>query len=158
MDKKLHEKFGNNFKTGLHLKADSLFLANHVNDTINYWDCDKEPKFDKRRIGPDGIDVEVNLPIEEKREEWTSNGKPMFAVHRPFVDIQFAIDKTGSVSSFKRSDSFPQQKEKGIYDEQLFNLAVQEIKTNYSNWNPAEIRGVKVNAFYVLRVKFKKAQ
>jgi hypothetical protein len=157
MDRKLFEKFGKNFKTKLHLKADSLFLLNHLNDTICSWDCDEEPRFINKRIGPDGIDIEVKLQIKEKRDEWVSNGKKMFAVYRPFIDIQFTVDKEGNVSTIKLLDFISQRNENIVFKEQLWDLAKKEIETKYSKWKPATIRGVNVNSSHVVRVQFKNA-
>ena len=157
MDKKLTKRFGNNFKIRQHLKADSLFLVKHFNDTICSWDCDKEPRFINKRIGPDGIDVEVKLPVKEKREEWTSNGRKMFVVYRPFMDIQFTIDKEGNVSTIKLLDFISQRDENVVFKDQLWVLAKKEIETKYSKWIPATIQGVGVNSSHVIRVKFRNA-
>jgi hypothetical protein len=157
MDKGLTETFGKNFKIRQHLKADSLFLANHLNDTICSWDCDKEPRFINKRIGPDGIDVAVKLPIKEKRDEWTSKGQKMFAVYRPFMDIQFTVDKEGNVSTIKLLDFISQRNENIVFKDQLWELAKNEIETKYSKWTPATIGGVDVNSSHVIRVQFKNA-
>ncbi len=157
MDKKVFERFGMNFKTRLHLRADSLFLVNHINDTICSWDCDKEPRFINKRIGPDGIDVEVTLPIKEQRNEWTFKGQKMFAVHRPFMDIQFTVDKKGNVSTIKLLDFISQRAENIVFKDQLWDLAKKEILTKYLKWTPATIRGTDVNSSHVLRVQFKNA-
>lgn len=158
MDKKVFERFGMNFKTRLHLRADSLFLANHINDTICSWDCDKEPRFINKRIGPDGIDVEVNLPIKEQRNEWTSKGQKMFAMYRPFMDIQFTVDKKGNVSTIKLLDFISRRAENIVFKDQLWELAKKEILTKYLRWIPATIRGTDVNSSHVIRVQFKNAQ
>ena len=157
MDKKLTERFGKNFKIRQHLKADSLFLANHLNDTICSWDCDKEPRFINKRIGPDGIDIEVKLPIKEKRNEWTSNGQKMFAVYRPFMDIQFTVDKNGNVSTIKLLDFISQRDENIVFKDKLWDLVKKEIEAKYLKWTPATIRGVDVNSTHVIRVQFKNA-
>ncbi len=157
MDKKVFERFGMNFKTRLHLRADSLFLVNHINDTICSWDCDKEPRFINKRIGPDGIDVEVTLPIKEQRNEWTSKGQKMFAVYRPFMDIQFTVDKKGNVSTIKLLDFVSQRAENIVFKDQLWDLAKREILTKYLKWTPATIRGTDVNSSHVIRVQFKNA-
>ncbi|MBS1509081.1 MAG: hypothetical protein JSS79_20755 [Bacteroidetes bacterium] len=155
MDKKLTERFGKNFKITQHVKADSLFLINHLNDTICSWDCDKEPKFASKRIGPDGIDVEVKLPVKEQRNEWTSNGRKLFAVYRPFMDIQFTVDKQGNVATFEQLYFNSQRDENIVFKDQLWMLAKKEIETKYSKWTPATIRGVNVNSSHVIRVQFK---
>jgi hypothetical protein len=157
MDKKLTEKFGKDFKIRQHLKADSLFLANHLSDTICSWDCDKEPRFINERIGPDGIDVEVKLPIKEKRDEWLSKGQRKFPMYRPFMDIQFTVDKEGNVSTIKLLDFISQRDENIVFKDKLLDLAKKEIETRYSKWTPATIRGVSVNSYHVIRVQFKNA-
>jgi len=157
MDKKLTERLGKNFKISQHLKADSLFLANHVNDTICSRDCDKEPTYIGKRISTTGITMTVNLPVKEKRNEWTSNGKPMFAVYRPHIDLRFVIDKNGNISNFTLVDFVPSRQENEAYKDRLFELAVKEIMDNYSKWKPGEINGVRLNTTYVLRVEFKNA-
>lgn len=157
MDKKVIERFGKNFKIKQHNEADSLFLVNHLNDTICSWDCDKEPKFISKRIGADGIDVEVKLPVKEQRNEWTSKGQKMFAVYRPFMDIQFTVDKKGNVSSIKLLDFNSQRDENIVFKDQLWELAKKEIETKYSKWTPATIRGINVNSSHVIRVQFKNA-
>ncbi len=157
LDNKLIEKHGLNFKAGLHKKANDLYLANHLNDTISGWDCDKEPTYIGKRISPTGITIAINLPVKEKRNKWTSTKNPMFAVYRPHVDLGFVIDKNGDVSNFTLVDFVPARQENEAYKERLFELAIKEIKDNYSKWKPGEINGVRLNTTYVLRVEFKNA-
>jgi hypothetical protein len=150
MDKRLFEKFGENFKEKLHLKADSLFLVNHLNDTICSWDCDKEPSFKNKRIGPDGILITLN-----SRNKLTRNANKLLDVYNPFIDIQFVINKQGKVSEFKLVEDFP-PRPKNQNNEILLKIAANEIETSYSKWIPGEIHGVKLITTYVLRVHFKK--
>lgn len=157
LDYKLIEKHGLNFKADLHKKANDLYLANHFNDTISAWDCDKVPTYIGKRISRTGITMSVNLPVKEKRNEWTSNGKPMFAVYRPHIDLGFVIDKNGDISNFTLVDFLPSRQENEAYKDRLFELAIKEIRDNYSKWKPGEINGVRLNTTYVLRVEFKNA-
>jgi hypothetical protein len=156
MDFMLREKYGRDFKIGLHHKADSLFLINAANDTIISWDCDKEPTCIGKNVDTaEGIDLPVALPLKERRDDWMSrDGKPTFTVYRSFMDIRFVIDKKGNVSNFHLSDFIPARKENEVYKERLFELAKKEIKKNYSKWHPGEINGVPLNTFYFLRVQF----
>lgn len=151
MDKKLLEKFGRHFKTIMHLKADSLFLVNHINDTINSWDCDKEPTLKNKKMGSDGIFLTVDL-----RNERTKNGKAMFDRLRESIDISFVIDKQGNVSRFRLAEFFPYRKSTEK-EERLLEIAAAEVKRNYSRWIPGEINGIRLNTTYVLRVQFKNA-
>ncbi|WP_178377014.1 hypothetical protein [Chryseolinea serpens] len=157
MDFLLREKYGRDFKIGLHHKADSLFLINAANDTIISWDCDKEPTCIGKEVDTaEGIYLSIALPVQDNREEWKSqDGKPSFALYHPFIDIRFVIDKKGNVSNFHLSDFIPARKENEVYKERLFELAKREIKKNYSKWHPGEINGVPLNTFYFLRVQFK---
>jgi hypothetical protein len=157
LDYKLFEKYGKNFKVDLHKKANDLYLANHLNDTISEWDCDQEPTFIGKKISSSGVDMMVNLPVKEKRREWISKGEPMFAVYQPFMDLRFVIDKNGDISNFALIRFIPQQEENEKYKDELFELAIKEIKDKYSKWKPGEINGVPLNTTYVLRVAFKNA-
>jgi hypothetical protein len=152
MDKKVFERFGKNFKTRLHLRADSLFLVNHINDTVSSWDCDKEPTFKNKRIGGDGIFLTLDL-----RNERTKNGRPMFDGNRQFIDISFVIDKQGNVSKFQLAEFLPYYRPSTEKEERLLKLATEEVKKNYSKWTPGEINGIRLNTTYVLRVQFKNA-
>jgi hypothetical protein len=157
LDYKLIEKHGRNFKADIHKKANDLYLANNLNDTISGWDCDKEPTYIGRRISSSGINMTVDLPVIERRKEWISNGKPMFAVYRPFMDIRFVIDKNGDISNFTLIEFIPERQENENYKDKLLEFAVKEIKDKYSKWKPGEINGVRLNTTYVLRVEFKNA-
>lgn len=157
MDKQLMERFGKNFKMRQHLKADSLFLINHLSDTICSLDCDKEPTFIGKKVSVSGITMTVNLPVKDKRNEWTSNGKAMFAVYRPHIDLEFVVDKNGDISTFRLVEFVSMRHENEAFKDRLFELAIKELKDNYSKWKPGEIKGVRVNTIHILRVEFKNA-
>lgn len=157
LDFKLFEKHGKNFKADLHKKANDLYLTNHLNDTISGWDCDKEPTYIGKGISPTGITMAVDLPVKEKRNEWTSNGQSLFAIYRPHIDLRFVVDKNGDISNFTIVDFVPMRPENETFKDRLFELAIKEIKDKYSKWKPGEINGVRLNTTHVLRVEFKNA-
>lgn len=155
MDKVLAERFGSKFKEKLNKTADSLYYVNVRNDTIKYFYCDLEPKHDKIYPGL-GIATNVSLNVKSKRKEWVSDGKDFYAIYDPFMDIEFTIDKSGTISNFNLIDFVPQLYENLEYKNDLFEKAIDEIESNYFTWTPGSINGKKVNTYYTLRVRFKK--
>lgn len=149
----LFEKYGKNFKPDLHKKANDLYLANHLQDTISSWDCDIQPRCLSAKTYTSNS-ITVDLPVKANRKEWVINKQPMFAMHHPFMDIQIVIDKEGKTSCYQLVDFIPARRQNKKYKNQLLAIAIQEIKNKYYQWKPAEINGVPLNTTQVIRLEF----
>jgi hypothetical protein len=152
----LFEKYGKSFKPDLHKKANDLYLTNHLADTISSWDCDIQPRCLSANTHTSNSIV-VDLPVKVYRKKWMVDKKPMFAVYHPFMDLSVVIDKDGNTSGYQLIDFIPARRQNKKYKEQLLAIAIQEIKSKYYKWKPAEINGVPLNTTHVMRLEFEAA-
>lgn len=152
MDKIIADKFGSNFKENLHKKADSLFLlrTDKENIIVQYWDCDERPR----------------LPSEEKR---TSDYLPSIKIKEleiikdesdyggwPFFDLGFIVEKDSTISSFHNRYWVSHLETNERFKTQLYDIAVDYIKTKYPKWIPGKVLGVPVRTDNNVRIHFVK--
>lgn len=154
MDKVIFEKYGIGFKEDLHKKADSLFIAKTQteNTLVKYWDCDERPKLpNKTKRTNDYLpSITIDSPdIKEKKEEYGG---------WPFFDIGFIIEKDSTVSGFYINDFVPKLEENKKHEDELFELVVKHIKTNYPIWVPGKINGLSVRTNNIVRIGISKNQ
>ncbi|MEQ9351448.1 MAG: hypothetical protein RJQ00_02585 [Vicingaceae bacterium] len=160
MDKIIAERLGTDFKKRIHERADSIYFEQAKNDTIWNWYCDEKPKLlpDHSAIEWEigggilflGIILETDVKVPENKIEsvFPSDKYPTF------VNVYITIDKNGDVTKF-RDDSCRRQEADTTLHDQLFPIAVDEIKRNYNHWKPGTIRGEPMNTEYEFRVYFK---
>lgn len=148
MDKILSEKYGADFKKEMHQKADSLFLVNAVNKTIYYGDLDNRPRLptEKKRSSDDlGYVYVKNSEIKIKSNKWDD---------LPFMDIDFIVHKDSTISDFNVSNFVAKGNDR--FKTELFNLAVNKIKTDYPVWIPGSINGIPLKSDNNIRIHFNK--
>lgn len=154
MDKVILERYGIGFKENLHEKADSLFLfrTQSENILVKYWDCDERPRLPKEleRTGDYLTTIKVNnLNIVKDKSEFGG---------WPFFDLGFIIEKDSTISDFYISNFVPQLEENEKYRDDLYKIAVMELKTNYSRWIPGTIKGIPVRTDINVRIFFTKEE
>jgi hypothetical protein len=146
MDNLILQKFGNNFKKKMHSKADSLFLVNAVNKTVYYGDLDERPRLlsETERHG-DGLGI---FYVESTKIRIMGNKVGDI----PFMDIEFIVDKDSTISNFKVNNFVSDSSEN--FKEELFELAVSELKSNYPIWVPGKINGIALKSDNNVRIHF----
>jgi hypothetical protein len=148
MDKALSEKYGSNFKENMHQKADSLFLVNAIDRTVYYGDLDNRPRLpseNKRNSDDLGYVYFENSEIKIESNKWND---------LPFMDIGFIVHKDSTISNFNVSNFVAKGNNKFKTD--LFNLAVNKIKTEYPIWIPGSIKGILLESDNNIRIHFRK--
>ncbi len=76
----------------------------------------------------------------------------------PFFDLGFIIAKDSTISEFYISNFVPHLEENEKLRDDLFKIAVQELKTNYSRWIPGTIKGMPVKTDNNVRLFFTKEE
>ena len=147
MDKIIADKFGANFKNRLLAQADSMLLA--ANDTITYWLCDKWPRILGQNVRDTHYETNLSAKIPEKLGQQL---KAKNDGRLPFMDIGFYIDKDGNASNYFLN-YFLDWKTNQEFKDELFNLAVEKIKT-IQQWETGIVAGQKVNTKNNVRVHF----
>ena len=148
MDKVIIDKYGIGFKETLHKKADSLFLVRTLseNKPVQYWDCDERPRLpsEKERTSDYLPSIVVDKPdiIEN-----LSNGSGW-----PFFDLGFIVEKDSTISGFYIRTFVAQLKQNEKYKDELFEIAVNYLKTNYPTWVPGKIKGIPVRTDNNVRI------
>ncbi len=147
MDMVLSNKYGADFKSKLHRKADSLFLFNVLQDEIpvRYWFCDNEPK----PILTGQNYLETTIEVSDLDFRRTELGRTW-----PAMDLSFIIERDGSISKFYTNNYIARDKHNKKYIDQLFNIGVEHIKSNYPKWKPATIKGISVRTDHNVRLTF----
>jgi hypothetical protein len=141
VDVVLAKKFGTGFKEDLKKNADSLFLVHALSDTTKQWDCDKC----------------AHLPEEEKRE---GDNMPTIPVSdldlqgSPFMDFGFVVGTDSIASSFFLGHWVPENAANEQYKDELFAVAVNEMKMKYPKWIPATIHNTPI-ATYIRAFSFR---
>ena len=154
MDKIIIEKFGAGFKEKLRAKADSLFLAkaNTQNKIVQYWDCDERPRLPEETERNQDYLTTINVnKLDIVKDESDYGGWPFF-------DLGFIIEKDSSISGFYIRNFVPHLGKNEKFEDELFKLAVQELKTNYSKWVPGTIKGIPVRTDNNVRIFFEKEE
>ncbi len=152
MDKIISEKFGDNFKQKLHIKADSLFLANCItqNKVVKYWDCDERPRLtsEKERTSDELPSIEVT-DIDIIKDESDNGGWPFF-------DLNFVVELDSSINKFDYSNYVAELNQNEKYKDKLFKIAVSYLKNKYPVWVPGKIKGIPVRTSNNVRIHFEK--
>lgn len=159
MDYYIQKRFGKSFIDSLAKEADTLMVLTNRSKFIDFYACDERPHLPNSKPSySESATVEVDLPIKKFRRDWkTADGRDMFDVSSPFMDIRFNIDTTGVISNFHLYSFNPAMDWNNQFKEDLFRLAVQRIKKD-SIWVPGKILGFTVRTNNSVRVFFKKAE
>ena len=146
MDKILFEKYGPNFKTDLHNKADSLFLLNAIQGTVSYMDLDNSPKLPNESNTTNDFSsiAQVENPdVIFKSDNWDES---------PFMDIGFIVHKDSTISDFRLRSFVSKGNDK--YQKELFDIAVKKIKLEYPIWIPGSINDIPLQSTNNVRIHF----
>jgi hypothetical protein len=150
MDKVIEAKFGTGFKSALLSKADSIYVARAMNDTIPYWNCDKQPTL-LNNDPSDGDDMTAKIRSLDIRDDPTVEDVYKW----PFMDIAFIVSPKGKISNFEISFFNPVLDWNKQFIDQLFEKGVATLKKNTA-WTPCEIGGKKVWSKHSMRIRFEK--
>ncbi len=148
MDKIIIDKNGIDFKEKLHQKADSLFCARIIsnNKIVYYANCDERPRlpYESERKSNLISSVYIDDPnIKLKKGE---------DVSWPFFDINFIIEKDGTISKFNYDYFVSERNENKKFENKLFEIAVKHIQHNYPIWVTGKIKGVPVRTYNNVRI------
>lgn len=145
MDNVISEKFGDDFKSKMHKKADSLFLANVTkqNKTVQYWDCDERPRLPNESKRTDDYlpDITISEPKINAKHGW------------PFFDIGFIVEKDSTITNFYLGGFVAQRKRYEKYSNELYNIVVKYIQENYPVWVPGKVLGIPVRTDNNVRIR-----
>lgn len=149
IDLKMKKKYGENYKSEIENEAINILIKNISinNKTISIYDLEpnEKPKILNPKITIESdyyTTIKTDLPINRR------------SMHHLFTDIDFIVEKDGSISNLKESNWV---NEKGIdekYKQNLINHAFLTLKKDYNNWKPGTYKGNKVRVENTLRISF----
>ena len=149
IDLKMKEKYGENYKSEIETEAQNILIKNiSINDKIiSIYDLeDKErPKVFLQNVFIDvdsNITLKTDLPINKKSS------------HNLFVDIQFIIEKNGSISNLLADNWVNENGIDEKFKSELINFAIKTLKKDYNKWQPGTYKGNKARVENNLRVSF----
>lgn len=147
MNKTVANKFGENFKSEMYQKADSLFTEKVINENLTLFSffCDKEPKpiLENKKY------IESTLDINHLDLKKTSQGGIW-----PSMDLSFIVEKDGTISKFYCDNYISNIDDNLKFKDDLYKIAVQEMKTKYSNWVPGSLNNKNVRTDANIRFTF----
>jgi hypothetical protein len=152
MSDKISERYGIKFIDSLLNIADSIYLANNINDTIRYTDCDAWPRYagdpdtsnsEQSAIFQEQCDVKIKYPVGYRKKTDLNNAA--------FVNVYFIVSKTGEAKIVGYHFLF--DKESNDIYEPYFRRQIEKI-ANKQGWTPAQIRKQNVTSEFTLRVYF----
>lgn len=146
---KMEEKYGENYKSEIENDAIKILIKNinNNNKIISIYDLEQneKPKILNPKIAIENdysTTIKTDLPINRK------------SMHYLFTDIDFIVEKDGTISNLKETNWV---NEKGIdekYKQDLVNLAIYTLKKDYNNWKPGTYKGNKARIQNNLRISF----
>ena len=149
IDLKMKEKYGENYKSEIENDAIKILIKNinNNNKIISIYDLEQneKPKILNPKIAIENdysTTIKTDLPINRK------------SMHYLFTDIEFIVEKDGTISNIKQTNWV---NEKGIdekYKQDLINLAIHTLKKDYNNWKPGTYKGNKSRIQNNLRISF----
>jgi hypothetical protein len=149
IDLKMKEKYGENYKSEIETEAQNILIKNiSINDKIiSIYDVEdnERPKvFIQNAFIDGGTDttIKTDLPINKKSS------------HNLFVDVNFIIEKNGTISNLTTDNWVNENGVNEKYKDDLINLAIKILKKNYNNWKPGTYKGNKARVENNLRVSF----
>lgn len=149
-DKMMKERFGKDYREQIIALAEKKFIFNLIkNDSIvSIYDLseNERPRLNGQNIAliDEGIMpvINTNLPLKQD------------SLHSLFIDLDFVIEKDGSVSNFEVSNWGIVLKENKALKSELFEAAVLELKTKYGKWIPGNYKGNVARTKNNLRAHF----
>lgn len=149
IDLKMKDKYGENYKSEIETEAQNILIKNiSINDKIiSIYDLeDKErPKVFLQNAFVDGgtdTTIQTDLPINSKSS------------HNLFVDVNFIIEKNGTISNLVADNWVNENGVNEKYKDDLINLAIRTLKKDYNSWQPGTYKGNKARIENSLRVSF----
>ncbi|MET3028736.1 hypothetical protein ABXT06_18805 [Flavobacterium sp. UW10123] len=146
---KMKEKYGENYKSDIENDATKILIKNISlnNKIISIYDLEQneKPKIVDPKIAIENdyyTTIKTDLPINRK------------SMHSLFTDINFIVEKDGTISNLKETNWV---NEKGIdekYKQDLVNLAINTLQRDYNNWKPGTYKGTKARVENTLRISF----
>jgi hypothetical protein len=149
IDLKMKEKYGLNYESEIENEAIKILIKNiNINNKIiSIFDLEQneKPKIIDPRIAIENdsdITIKTDLPINRK------------SMHYLFTDIDFIIEKDGTISNLKETNWVNEKGTNKKYKQDLINLAINTLKKDYNNWKPGTYKGNKARVQNSLRVSF----
>ena len=149
VDLRMKVKYGENYKTEIENDAIKILIKNiNVNDkVISIYDLEKDEK-------PQLLNYYV--PIENDYYTTIKTDLPINkrSTYNLFVDVDFIIEKNGTISNLKESNWVNENSINEKYKQDLINLALKTLIKDYNNWKPGTYKGNKARVENTLRISF----
>ncbi|MBO9586287.1 MAG: hypothetical protein J7574_19160 [Flavobacterium sp.] len=147
IDLKMKAKYGENYKSEIENEAIKILIKNiNTNDKIiSIYDLEKaeKPQLLNYYVESDYYTtIKTDLPINKK------------SAHNLFVDVDFIVEKNGTISNLKESNWVNENGINKKYEKDLINLALKTLKKDYNNWRPGSYKGNKARVQNSLRISF----
>lgn len=149
IDLKMKAKYGGNYRSEIENEAINILIKNISinNKVISIYDL--EPNEIPKILDPKVViendyytTIKTDLPISK-------NG-----THDLRIDIDFIVEKDGTISSLKESNWVNQKGIDEKYKQNLINQALLTLKKDYNNWKPGTYKGNKTRVQNNLRISF----
>lgn len=151
MEAEIEEKFGNKFSDSLLNIADIKYVKDNIDSTFYYGECDVTPGYPGDSTDSSGEYSDVLQKELAKMIEYPEGYVKRKNDNAAFTDITFEVRKNGeaTVKSFYFVfDIKSNHKFEKYFEAQILKY----VRT--TAWNPATIRGYKVNSDMVFRFQF----
>lgn len=149
IDLKMKEKYGANYESEIENEAIKILIKNiNINNKIiSIYDLEQneKPKITDPKIAIENdyyITINTDLPINRK------------SIHNLFTDIDFIVEKDGTISNLKVTNWVNENGIDKKYKQDLINLAINTLRKDYNNWKPGTYKGNKVRVENTLRINF----
>lgn len=150
VDLEMKKKFGESIFESIHKEAEDLFIKNVTisNKTVSEYDLEEKNR-PQSLIQDDYISEEIlilhtNIPVS------------IWSHESLFLDLNFVVEKDGSLNGFEADNWVIDAKENEKYKNELFNFTIAEIISKYNKWKPANYKGNKIRSQKNLRVHYRK--
>lgn len=149
VDIKMKEKFGENYNEIIEKTADSILISKiNLKNKIVYFNELEEEFRPKMKIGNE-IKSPVYLPVVKTTFNLKRNN-----INYAFLDLNFIIEKNGSISHLKISNWVNGFEENEPYKKELFKIAKNIVIKEYNNWIAGNYKGNLVRVENNFRISF----
>ena len=150
VDTRMRKKYGDNYNKIIEETADSILISkiNLKNKVVDFDELDEQSQ-PKLKIG-NNITSNIYVPVIKTKFNLKTDH-----INYSFLDLDFIIEKDGTVSNLNISNWVNGFKENEIYKKELFKIAKNIVMKEYSNWIAGNYKGNLVRVRKNFRISFK---
>lgn len=150
VDLVMKKKYGNNYYQEIikHAKEKLIFNLVHNDSVIDLYNLQESERPKLNHPNSKYMDIDYTSPIKFTKPLKHDSKLPLY------VNLNFIIEKNGEISTIKFHE-ITSNTDNQVYNNEVIEAAIKELKTNYNKWYPGEYEGNKIRTQSSLRVYFK---